>query len=65
MYSPFSVVFGREPRLFAQLDLGGQLVSINGYQQQAQRFMNRAHDIIQLENWNTQARNALLVVLYR
>ncbi|KAG1371968.1 hypothetical protein G6F61_011464 [Rhizopus arrhizus] len=58
-YTPFSVEHGREARLLAAPDFGVRNVSPGDHYFKTKEFVNRAYDLIKMENMKTQAANAL------
>lgn len=58
-FSPFSLVHDREARLLATPDFGVKTIPIDEYHVQSKGFLAHAHNIVQLENHQTQAANAI------
>ncbi|KAG1103030.1 hypothetical protein G6F42_017276 [Rhizopus arrhizus] len=58
-FSPFSVVHGREARLLASPDFGARHVPVPDYLTSTQASLSRALQLVNLENTQTQAKNAI------
>ncbi|KAG1137458.1 hypothetical protein G6F37_011201 [Rhizopus arrhizus] len=58
-YTPFSVEHDREARLLAAPDFGVKNVPPGDHYIKTKEFVNRAYDVIKLENIRSQASNAL------
>ncbi|KAG1468800.1 hypothetical protein G6F56_003628 [Rhizopus delemar] len=59
-FSPFSIVHGREARVLVSPDFGGvKTIPHVEYTQQTKDYLSRAYATIQLENLQSQAKNAL------